>query len=266
MVSNSFRPRLVALDIDGTVVGHDNSLSPRIRDAVHRVVDAGAHVVISTGRSWPGTLEVIRRLGLPPGLAVMSNGAVVAATDPFDVVRQVTFDARAVVEAALTLHPDAIIAVEEVGLGYRVSRPFPEGEITGSITVESVDQLVARPVTRVIIRDPAAESDDFELLADALGYHGVEYFVGWTAWLDIAPRNVSKADGLQVVSEQLGVSAAEVLAVGDGHNDIEMLRWAGRGVAMGQAPGPVRQAADAVTTAVEVDGLAHELDRWFGGR
>ena len=262
-MSNAFRPRLVALDIDGTVVGHDNSLRPRIRDSVRRVIDAGVHVVMSTGRSWPGTFEVIDRLELPPGLAVMSNGAVVPATDPFDVVRQVTFDARAVVESALALHPDAIVAVEDVGLGYRVSRQFPDGEITGTITVQTIEELVARPVTRVIIRDPAAESDDFETLAAALGYQGVEYFVGWTAWLDIAPRNVSKADGLMVVCEQLGVDATEVLAIGDGHNDIAMLRWAGRGVAMGQAPAPVRAAADAVTAPVDADGLADELDRWF---
>ena len=264
-MSSSFRPRLVALDIDGTVVGHDNSLSPRIRAAVHRVVDSGVHVVISTGRSWPGTVDVLERLGLPPGLAVMSNGAVVASTDPFEVVRQVTFDARAVVETALRLHPDAIVAVEDVGRGYRVTRAFPEGEMTGTVRVEPVERLVAEPVTRVVIRDPNAEAADFERLADALGFQGVEYFVGWTAWLDIAPRDVTKADGLRVVCERLGVDAAEVLAVGDGNNDIEMLRWAGRGVAMGQALEPVRAAADHVTAPVEHDGLALELDRWFPG-
>ena len=265
-MTSSFRPRLVALDVDGTLVGHDNSLSPRIRDAVRRVVDAGVHVVISTGRSWPGTSDVLQRLGLPPSLAVMSNGAVVAATDPFEVVRQVTFDARAVVEAALRLHPDAIVAVEDVGRGYRVTRAFPDGEMTGPVRVEPVERLVAEPVTRVVIRDPNAEAADFERLASALGYQGVEYFVGWTAWLDIAPHNVTKADGLRVVCERLGVDAREVLAVGDGSNDIDMLRWAGRGVAMGQALNPVRDAADHVTASVEHDGLAIELDRWFPGR
>ena len=265
-MSSGFRPRLVALDVDGTLVGHDNSLSPRIREAVHRVVDAGVHVVISTGRSWPGTFDVLERLGLPPSLAVMSNGAVVASTDPFEVVRQVTFDAREVVETALRLHPEAIVAVEDVGRGYRVTRAFPDGEMTGAISVEPVERLVAEPVTRVVIRDPNAEAADFERLAAALGYHGVEYFVGWTAWLDIAPHNVTKADGLRVVCEQLGVDAAEVLAVGDGNNDIEMLRWAGRGVAMGQAIEQVRIAADHVTGPVERDGLAVELDRWFPGR
>ena len=75
---------------------------------------------------------------------------------------------------------------------------------------------------------------------------------------------VSKASGLAQVAAELGVDAADVLAIGDGRNDIEMLRWAGRGVAMGQAIEVVREAADAVTGTVYDEGAATELDRWFG--
>ena len=102
----------------------------------------------------------------------------------------------------------------------------------------------------MIIRDPEATADDFIELAARLGLHGTDYVVGWTAWMDLSPVGVSKASGLQHVCDELGLSAADVLAIGDGRNDIEMLRWAGRGVAMGQSVDEVKAAADFVTDSV----------------
>src|SRR3546814_11325300 len=87
--------------------------------------------------------------------------------------------------------------------------------------------------------------------------------LGWTAWMDLAPVGVSKASGLAHVARELGVDAADALAIGDGLNDLEMFAWAGRSVAMGQAVDKVLAAADDVTLAVNEDGAAVELDRWF---
>jgi hydroxymethylpyrimidine pyrophosphatase-like HAD family hydrolase len=156
-----------------------------------------------------------------------------------------------------------LVAVEERGVGYRVSDHFPTGELSGDMIVTEVDELVAGPVSRVIIRDPRATADDFVRLAADLGLHGTDYVVGWTAWLDLAPVGVSKASGLATVAAELGVEQADVLAIGDGRNDIEMLRWAGRGVAMGQSVEEVRTAADHVTASVHDDGVVEELDRWY---
>jgi hydroxymethylpyrimidine pyrophosphatase-like HAD family hydrolase len=126
-----------------------------------------------------------------------------------------------------------------------------------------IEEMIAKEVSRVIIRDPDATSEDFVSLADKLGLQGTNYFIGWTAWLDLAPEGVSKASGLAEVADRLGIDRADVLAIGDGRNDIEMLEWAGRGVAMGQAPDEVKEIADDVTAHVNEDGAALELDRWF---
>ena len=98
---------------------------------------------------------------------------------------------------------------------------------------------------------------------DAVTHDGTNYVVGWTAWLDLSPVGVTKASGLEYVARELGVVPADVLAIGDGRNDIEMLRWAGRGVAMGQAVPEVQAAADAVSATVHDDGAAVELERYF---
>ncbi|MCW2809396.1 MAG: ywpJ, partial [Marmoricola sp.] len=143
---------------------------------------------------------------------------------------------------------------------------FPGGDLTGEMVIESADQLGARPVTRIILRDPHRSVDEFIQLAQHLGLQGVTYFVGWSAWLDIAPEGVNKATALAQVAADLGIAAEDVLAAGDGRNDIEMLQWAARGVAMGQAVQEVHDAADATTETVHDDGAAVELRRWFPDR
>ena len=270
-----WRPQVVALDIDGTLLSWVEgqgttygAVTPAVHEAVQAVVDAGAHVVLASGRSPHGMTPVADMLELhvpddDPLWIVASNGAVVFRYPPMDVVLEETFDAGPAVRAVLERHPHALVAVEERGVGYRVTNEFPTGELSGEMILTDVEDLVAGPVSRVIIRDPQATSDDFVRLAEELGLHGTDYVVGWTAWLDLAPVGVTKASGLQYVVDQLGLTAADVLAIGDGRNDIEMLRWAGRGVAMGQAVQQVLDVADDVTGIVSEDGAATEIRRWF---
>ncbi|EON25778.1 MULTISPECIES: HAD family hydrolase [Nocardioides] len=270
-----WRPELVALDIDGTLLawvegsGQTHEvIRPAVYAAVHRAIAAGAHVVLSSGRSPHGMDKIADLLDLPQVVddriwVVASNGAVIFRYPPLEVVHEETFDARAAVAAVLEQHPHALVAVEERGIGYRVNRHFPPGELSGDMIITEVDDIVAGPVSRVIIRDPEASAEDFVELAANLGLHGTDYVVGWTAWLDLSPVGVSKASGLQIVCDKLGVAAADVLAIGDGRNDLEMLRWAGRGVAMGQAIEDVHAAADHVTGSVYEDGVAQELALWF---
>ena len=276
MPEAGWRPRVVALDIDGTLLKwvdgrgttHEE-ISPAVQDAVRRVLDAGAHVVLASGRSPHGMTNVADLLELHTNgserlWVVASNGAVVFRYPPLEVIFEETFDARDAVRQVLQHHPEALVAVEDRGVGYRVSGHFPEGELSGEMLLTDLEELVAEPVSRVIIRDPRATAEEFVALGARLGLHGTDYVVGWTAWLDLAPVGVSKASGLQLVVDELGLDAADVLAIGDGRNDLEMLRWAGRGVAMGQAVQEVHDAADASTDSVLDDGAAVEIDRWFG--
>jgi HAD superfamily hydrolase (TIGR01484 family) len=272
-------PELVALDIDGTLLIPDfekgfsaERVTESVTEAVLDAARAGAHVVLASGRAPMSMAGVADRLGLTTLVqdttgerlhVVSSNGSVVIRHPPMEVVHEITFDASEAVRTVLEHVPGAAVAVEEHGVGYRVNRLFPPGELDGEMIICELDEMISTAVSRVIIRDPDSTSEDFVNLARRLGLHGTNYFIGWTAWLDIAPEGVSKASGLEWVCRDLGVDAADVLAIGDGRNDIEMLRWAGRGVAMGQGPEVVREAADHVTAPVDQDGAALELRRWF---
>ena len=257
-----FVPRLVALDVDGTLVDGDGDMREDIRDAVARIVAAGVPVVIATGRGWTSTEPIVDELGLPPGWAVTANGAVLVTYPPLKIESEVRFDPADSITKVAAAAPDAIIAVQE-GLTWRVTRPFPEGELSGDVRIESLEELASRPVSRVVIRDPNSSEDVFSDMARSLGLHEVAYFVGWSAWLDIAPKGIDKAYGLQRVVDELGLSAADVLALGDGGNDIEMLAWAGRGVAIGDAAENVKAVANHVTSRYRDGGTAEELSRWF---
>ncbi|MFL6023014.1 MAG: HAD family hydrolase [Marmoricola sp.] len=272
-------PALVALDIDGTLLIPDlergmasEVMSPAVQDAVLATARRGAHVVLASGRAplsmagiadRIGLTDLVRELTGEPLYIVASNGSVVVRHAPLELVHELTFDAGEAVRTVLEHVPGAAVAVEEHGVGYRVNRLFPPGELDGEMIICEIEEMIAGPVSRVIIRDPDSTSEDFVHLAKQLGLHGTNYFIGWTAWLDLAPEGVSKASGLAWVCAELGVDAADVLAIGDGRNDIEMLTWAGRGVAMGQGPQVVHDAADHVTGRVDEDGAATELLRWL---
>lgn len=253
---------LIGLDIDGTILGMDDSLSGRVQRAIARVVDAGARLVLATGRSLIAVLPVIERLGLQRGFAVCSNGAVTIAFDEngHEMVDVITFDPGPALRLLRDHAPEVIFAVEDLGRGFKVTKPFPTGELTGVQEVVPFEELVAAPATRVTLRAPEWTSQEFHDLVEKSGLHGVSYAVGWSAWLDMTPDGVSKASALEAVRQRYGVPTERTLVAGDGQNDIEMFGWAGVAVAMDGADEVTKAAADAVTGPVELDGLVSVLD------
>jgi hydroxymethylpyrimidine pyrophosphatase-like HAD family hydrolase len=256
--------RLIALDLDGTTITHAGVLRPAVREAVQAVAATGMHIVVATGRSIVATTPILYALGLTTGYVVCSNGAVTLALDPdepqgYQILETVTFDPAPALELLRDSWPDAVIAVEELGVGFKVSAPFPDGELDGELRVVSWDELVADPVTRVTFRSPTGTSEDFEELAERIGLHEVNYNIGFTAWMDINPEGVSKGSALELLRRRLEVEPMHTVAVGDQRNDLEMLQWAARGVAMGNAPEEVKAVADEVTGHVDDDGLVPVL-------
>ncbi len=262
--------RLVALDVDGTLLRHDGVLSEAVRAAVADTAATGSHVVIATGRAVIGTMPILARLGITTGYAVCSNGAVTVRLDPrrrkgYQVLERVTFDpgpALALIRQSL---PGARIAVEELGVGSMVDVPFPDGELSGRQRIVPWDELVSLPATRVSVRDPDSTPEAFLRAVESIGLHGVSYAVGYTAWLDLNPEGVSKASALEQLRRRLAVEPGDTIAVGDQRNDVEMLHWAARGVAMGNAPPEVQAVADEVTGHVLDDGVVPVLRSVIAG-
>ncbi|WP_380164561.1 HAD family hydrolase [Jannaschia sp. R86511] len=260
------RRALVGIDIDGTIVDHDDRLSERVRRTV-RAASEVAHVVIATGRSTDGTLEVLDRLDLLRGTAVVSNGAVTLGLDPdlprgYEVTESISFDPAPALALIREHLPSALYGVETESLDKLLTQAFPEGELSGPYRVGSFEELSATRALRVIVRSLDHTPEEFEQIVQRIGLNSVAYAVGWSAWLDLAPEGVSKASALESVRRRLGVEPGDTYAIGDGRNDIEMLQWAARSAAMGNAlDDDVRAAADEQVPPVTEDGLAVFLER-----
>lgn len=263
---------LVALDIDGTVIHEDETLTQAVVDAVGRTRDAGHLVTLATGRSWETTRPILEALGLEPEYVVCANGAITMKRDPDadggyrrDLVE--TFDPGPVLERIRGGLPDGRFMVEDA-TGLRLYTSGMQDWNLENAKEVAFEELAATPVTRVVVVSPGHEPDEFVALIDALGLHQVSYAIGWTAWLDIAPDGVNKGTALERVRGILEVPRERVFVAGDGRNDIEMFQWAGeagRAVAMGQAPPEVKEVATEVTADVRSDGLVAALDSLASG-
>jgi Cof subfamily protein (haloacid dehalogenase superfamily) len=259
--------RLLGLDIDGTLMNWGGDISPLVVDAVEKARMCRNHVILATGRNIVATMPVAEHLGIRRGWAVCSNGAVTIRLNPaipggYDIVEKVTFNPRAALELVRQEMPDAFYAVEDLGVGFRVSEEFPMGELVGrQRVVKDFDELCHDEATRVVVRAPGADVSHFDELVKRIGLSDVTYAVGYSAWLDLTPPGVSKASALEMLRRQLGVYPDHTVAVGDGNNDIDMLRWAGQSAAMGNAPERVREAAHEIVGTVEEDGVLTVLNR-----
>nr|WP_314845651.1 HAD family hydrolase [uncultured Microbacterium sp.] len=256
---------LVGLDVDGTIILEDESMSPGVPEAVARLRDAGHEVMIATGRSWSATQRYVEELGLTSRFVVCSNGAVTMrrVDDGWERWHVETFDPEPVLTLLRDHLPEANYMVE-LGDGTRLyTQHLDDWTLDDGRQVE-FEELAAEPVSRVVVVSPGHDEDDFHRLVADAGLNQVSYAIGWTAWLDIAPQGVDKGTALERVRTELGFGHGNVLVAGDGRNDIGMFGWAlgidGRAVAMGQGPDEVKTAAGEVTADVESGGLAMALD------
>jgi Cof subfamily protein (haloacid dehalogenase superfamily) len=264
---------LIGLDIDGTLVHDDGFLSPEVIKEVSRVKDLGHEVIIATGRAAANAVPVVRDLGFERGYVVSSNGAVTVELDldhprGFKISDVVTFDPAEVLNQLIEYLPEAHFAVEDVDGSYRFHRPFPSYALGDQNFETPLEELMHHPVSRVVVLSPEHNVEEFLGLVGKIGLASVSYAIGYTAWLDIAPKGVSKASALENQRVRLGIPNEQVLVMGDGRNDIEMFEWAkangGLAFAMGQAPEEVQLAATDVTSSVTDDGVARVLAGFEG--
>lgn len=176
-----------------------------------------------------------------------------------------TFDPALAARRLSAPLPAAGFAVE-VGLrGFRTCdkfRSYPGA--VNFLDATTLAELTATPTTRMIVRaDRHPPADVLAAAEDALIGTGTSWYSQRPSWLDVWPGGVSKATGVARVAAELGIPGRDVLCVGDDLNDLELIRWSGRSVAMGQAPDHVKRAATHTTGTVDDDGLATALRFWF---
>ena len=263
--------KLIATDLDGTLLTSDHTVTPRTLRALAAAREAGLHVVPASGRQPFSIGEVLAGTFLADGVVLGANGAV-----GYDLGRDaVLFETTLAVEAHTALfhalrerHPGIhCVSVRDGGAtfvpqhGY-VGMMDPEDHSRpGDLPEFPLTEVLSVPSVKLVVRDPAVAPEELLATALELDLPGVAPSTSGAPFLEVASAGVDKGTGLVRIAGALGVRADEVIAFGDNLNDLEMLAWAGHGVAMGNALPEVIAVADEVAPTNNDEGIAAVIER-----
>ncbi len=258
-------PRLVATDLDGTLLRGDGTLSARTREVLAALDALGVPVVIVTGRPMRWLTDLRPVVGRH-GLAIVSNGAAV-----YDVAADRAHDVRGIaVDVGLDLArrigerlPGATFAVETVE-GIAIAPGFEDiDRVPPGARVGSLDELWTAPALKLLVRHPDADHGRLqEGVVEAVGDRATPTW-SMRGLVEISATGVTKATALDALAERLGVDVADTVAFGDMPNDVAMLRWAGRSWAVANAHPDAAAAATHRAPANDDDGVATVLADLF---
>jgi Cof subfamily protein (haloacid dehalogenase superfamily) len=264
--------RLIATDLDGTIVRSDGEISARTRAALAAAEDAGLVVVFVTGRP-PRWMKPVSEATGHRGLAICANGAVVYDMHTERVVDEFPMDvevARKLTEAIRAVVPDVAFAVEGGGRFGQEPQYRAKYEVPPDVIVGELEDLLTGPVTKLLARHTAMPTAELHAAAaEVVGELAVlttATFSETDGLLELSAAGVTKAFGLERFAAERGITAAEVIAFGDMPNDLPMLTWAGHAVAVANAHPDVIAVADEVTASNDDDGVAVVIERELATR
>lgn len=259
----SNRPRVVATDLDGTLLRSDGSLSGRTRRAIEAAETNGVPTLFVTARP-PRWLDELADAVGGHGVAICGNGAFVYDLVEREVTASHGHDPMVMLQVVADLRqavPDVRFAVERAdGMGredaYAYVREHSDGHAVGDL-----ETITSTPVGKLLARCPRLDPDEFLRIVEAVVGTRVELgYSGAVGLAEMTAPGVTKASGLATWCEAHGIAASEVWACGDMPNDLPMLRWAGRAHAVANAHPDVLAVAEVVLASNDDDGVACLLE------
>ncbi len=260
--------KLMAFDLDGTLIGRDLVIRPRVKAAVDRMLARGIAGCIVTGRMYRASLPFARELGFTAPL-VCYQGAAIVDPQSDEVLRDTPLPVetvRAIVDVAsrdgvhLQLYRNDEYYCEEAN---RFSALYARLSGVEPVIVASLRERFAySPATKaVVIADPPEAAAYAGRLQAALG-SSVYVTRSYPEFVEVLNPGVDKGDALRFVATRLGIDTSDIVAVGDSWNDAPLLQAAGVGIAMGDAPAELRAVAHAMVADVANDGVAEAIERF----
>ncbi|MEW9555916.1 HAD family hydrolase [Nonomuraea sp. NPDC050783] len=277
-------PRIVATDLDGTLLTSARTVSPRTRDALRLARESGAEIVFVTARPPRGVRAVAEQAGVT-GTAICSNGAIVYDLETDEITESLPLDPAAARRAALALAealPGVGLAVEtgrdvlveaaytrrvpeDLAFYREVTALFGTAEPPAGAAAGSLAGPVAGPVVKLLAHSPAHTADEMIAAVPAVLAGLAEITQsGESGLVEISAPGVTKAATLDRLCRARGVAAGEVVAFGDMPNDLAVLAYAGAGYAMANAHEAVLAAVSRRTLSNDEDGVAAVLERLYG--
>lgn len=264
----------IATDLDGTLLRSDGTISERTRRAVLGVEDEGIRVVIATGRPPRWIAPIVDQLG-DRGLVVCANGAAVYDPAAHELVRRTEIGPEVLAELVddlLDAFPHAVLGVEQ-GFDFAADvairglpSPGGDGWNVPGLRIGPIRDYLDVGALKLIVRLPGAPQGIADAVSSVVGSRGAVTHSIDETFLEISHPRVHKAAAVEQLLVDSGIEAGSVVAFGDMPNDLELLRWAGRGVAVANAHPSLLGVADEVTASNDEDGVAQVLERVLGVR
>jgi Cof subfamily protein (haloacid dehalogenase superfamily) len=257
--------KLIALDVDGTLLNDEYLLTEKTKYAVNRAHEAGAQIVLCTGRGPQNTLPLLTELGLE-GVVITHNGAATVQSSDHKVLHQVTFRAEEI--------KPFIEYCREQEVHFALNSPF---ELYIEVYNDVVKAMYERFMLEPIVTQDAVKLDIAMVKLSA--YSGQtkmdQIEADWKArvsplsiirsghhFIDIMHAEASKGHALRRLAEDLGIEQDAIMAIGNYYNDSEMIEYAGLGIAMDNSPEPVKLQADATTSSNNDDGVYQAIMKY----
>jgi Cof subfamily protein (haloacid dehalogenase superfamily) len=256
--------KLMAVDIDGTLLDSKGNLTEETKKAIKSGVDKGLIFTISTGRPMQGVehLNSLLNLDLP---FITYNGAIVVMGKSKKVLykRNLTFeDSKVIVElgrkykTTMMIWADNKLFVTEINDRTEKYKGISKVE---PVLINDIDGLIKNGVTKILWYDEVEKIEEYHAEMGKFLDGRVNYHTSNPMFLEFVDINASKAIALEKIGEHYGISRDEMIAVGDGFNDLSMIEYAGLGVAMANAGKAIKAKADFITLSNDEDGVAHVI-------
>jgi hypothetical protein len=264
---------LVAIDIDGTLVNSSLSITKPVFEAVQRVVDAGAKIVLCTGRPFPGAEDYMKELGLTRegDYIINYHGALVQKTDTGEIIldHQLTYDDMMKWHALAKEHDSNFQAVRNDGVYSEQTDFSPKALIEPFVNEMPLRVRTLAEMDAEISYSKFMMKNDEPVTQKLEDHVPVEYRKDYTVIrseadsLEVLNQRASKGQSLKELANLLEIPKKRVMAIGDSGNDIDMVEFAGLGVAMGNAVTEVKKVADVITDTNDEDGVARAIEHYF---
>ncbi len=265
--------KLIAVDLDGTVLGHDQTASPRVLAALHAAIARGVKVTIATGRNVPSTRKYAEMLGINAP-AICAQGGDIYDYAAGRTLRALTLDRGLACEVIrfAEAHPHwhtILYHANEVYIDRKIFSDSFYGRLLSDLAPHLVPDLCRAagetdPDKLIFAMDAAHTVEAVRALREFVGHRAI-VVQSHAMFAEVNPLGAHKGAGLANLADALGIRQDEVMAIGDQENDLTMLAWAGLGVAMGQASAMVKQSARWVAPSVDEDGAAVAIERFVLG-
>lgn len=264
--------KLLAIDMDGTLLDDKKEISPRNQQALRQVAEAGIMVVLCTGRPLSGIQPYFDELKLTYSpYAIGNNGCLTLSTDDWSILSYQSTPLAHVEQLVKLLEefPSLNLVLFTPHANYALGKELNEATKKDAIIESSIlyhtdletFSSLNIPVLVPIFMGEPEELDRLQMAYDNELAENFQPVRSLNYAFEALPRGVNKASALAELTEKLGISSEEVMAIGDGNNDIEMLQWAGLGIAMGNATPSLLKFADDITDSHNESGLAKAIEK-----